>query len=392
MVFKTLVFGVLALLNAVVSSTPRAADVDPLATVALTAPDGSIKANFIAWGATTTNLWVKDRHGSFRDILLGFDNHSLYQSQEDGHPYFSPVIGRYANRIRNGTFTIPISKDASGPGKKFQITENVPNGTLHGGLVGYDARPWTTVKQSPHSVTFSLVDPDGDQGFPGTVTTEVTYTLEANSRWKIHMHSTATELTPIMLSNHHYFNLEAYQESQDLNSHILHIDASRFVATDGQLYPTGTLRSVGGTPLDFRAPKSLGEGINATAGSAICGTGCVGFDNAWVYDHPTSIKPKLSMWSTNSGIRLDLSTNQIATQVYTCNGIVFPPIIPAIPRKADQGGTGPDGAIYEPESCVALEQESIVDAINNPELGVDQIYGPERPYTWETMYAFSVLE
>ncbi|KAJ7737319.1 galactose mutarotase-like domain-containing protein [Mycena metata] len=384
MVFKqivSLVFSALSLNAVTAISTPQTDD--PLATVALAAPDGSIKANFIPWGATTTNLWVKDKHGSFRDILLGFDNHSLYQTQEDGHPYFAPVIGR------NGTFTIPISKNASGPGQKYQISENQADATLHGGIVGYDARPWTTVKQSSNSVTFSLVDPDGDQGFPGTVTTEVTYTLESKSTWKIHIHSVATELTPIMLTNHHYFNLEAYQESQDLNSHFLQIDASRFVTTNGELLPNGTLTSVGGTTLDFRKPKSLGEAINNTALGFVVPVRCAGFDNDWVYDTPKSDKPGLSLWSTNSGIKLDITTNQIATQVYSCNALFFPGLIPAIPRKADQGG--PD-EIYENQSCVALEQQSIIDAINNPEFGVNQIYGPDRPYTWETTYTFSVLK
>jgi len=381
-----LVFAAL-LVNAGAVSTPR--PVDPLASVKLTAPDGSAIANFIPFGATLTNFWVKDKHGKFRDIILGFDNHTLYQSQADGHPYFGPIVGRYANRIRNGTFTIPISKDASGPGKKFQILENEHNGTdtLHGGLVGYDARPWTLVKQTSNSVTFSLVDPDGDQGFPGTVKTTVEYTLEAKSTWKISIHATASELTPIMLSGHHYWNLEAYQETQDLVGHIAQFDASRFIATDGNLIPTGQLTPVQGTPLDFRKAKSIGGSINATAEAQFCGTGCVGFDNAWVYDNNNGKKPVFSIWSVNSGIKLDVTTDQIALQVYSCNGI-FDPTLP-IPRKADQGGPG---TVYDNHSCLVIEQESYIDAINNPEFGINQIYGPNRPYTWESTYAFSVLK
>jgi len=386
MAFKALVFAAL-LVNAGAVSTPRA--VDPLASVKLTAPDGSAIANFIPFGATTTNFWVKDKHGKFRDILLGFDNHTLYQSQADGHPYFGPIVGRYANRIRNGTFTIPISKDASGPGKKFQILENEHNGTdtLHGGLVGYDARPWTLVKQTSNSVTFSLVDPDGDQGFPGTVKTTVEYTLEAKSTWKISIHATASELTPIMLSGHHYWNLEAYQETQDLVGHIAQFDASHFIATDGNLIPTGQLTPVQGTPMDFRKAKSIGGSINATAEAQFCGTGCVGFDNAWVYDNNDCKKPVFSIWSVNSGIKLDVTTDQLALQIYSCNGI-FDPALP-IPRKADQGGPG---TVYDDHSCVVIEQESYIDAINNPEFGINQIYGPNRPYTWEATYAFSVLK
>ncbi|KAJ7276545.1 galactose mutarotase-like domain-containing protein [Mycena haematopus] len=386
MVFKALFLSGLVL-NAYAASTP--APVDPLVSVNLTAPDGSAKAAIMPFGATTTNFWVKDKHGKFRDIILGFDDHSLYQTQAEGHPYFGPVVGRYANRIRNGTFTIPISKDASGPGKKYHIVENENNGTdtLHGGLIGYDQRPWTLVKHSSNSATFSLVDPNGDQGFPGTVTTTITYTLEAKATWKISMFATSTELTPIMLSCHQYWNLEAYQETQDLVGHYAQIDASKYVATDGLLIPNGKLLSVEGTPLDFRKARSIGNAIPQTTKGQYCGTGCTGFDNCWIYDNNDCSKPVFSIWSVNSGIKLDVTTDQVALQVYSCNGIESPPT--SIPRKADQGG--PEGR-YTDHSCVVIEQESYIDGINNPEFPIPpQIYGPARPYTWESTYVFSVL-
>ncbi|KAJ6598912.1 galactose mutarotase-like domain-containing protein [Mycena vulgaris] len=383
MAFKvSLIFAALAL-SAGAALTPQTTD--PLAVVKLTAPDGSAMANFIPFGATTTNFWVKDKHGKFRDILLGFDNRTLYETERQ---FLGPIVGRYANRIRNGTFTIPISKDASGP-NKFHILENENNGTdtLHGGIVGYDQRPWSVVKKSSNSVTFSLLDPDGDQGFPGTVITTVKYTLEAKSTWKISMHSIASELTPIMLSGHHFWNLEAYQETQDLLGHFAQFDASRIIATDGILVPTGQLTPVEGTPLDFRKAKSIGGSINATAAAQYCGTGCVGFDNCWIYDKNNFEDPVFSIWSVNSGIKLDVTTDQPALQIYTCNGI-FNPASP-IPRKADQGGPG---TVYADHSCLVIEQESWIDAINNPEFKVNQIYGPGRPYSWEASYAFSVLK
>lgn len=145
--------------------------------------------------------------------------------------------------------------------------------TLHGGTDGYDRRTWTVARKSSSSVTFTLIDPDGDQGFPGTVITEVTYTLKRKSTWKISMLSIATALTPIMLSGHHYWNFEAFQETQDLVGHHAQFPASRFVATDGHLIPTGELTSVEGTPLDFRKPQSIGKSVNATAGAEFCGTG-----------------------------------------------------------------------------------------------------------------------
>ncbi|KAG6821584.1 hypothetical protein H0H93_000093 [Arthromyces matolae] len=244
-------------------------DSNPLEVIRLRAPDDSARADFIAFGATVTNFWVKDKIGRFRDILLGYDNHTMYKSEADGHPYFGPIVGR----IRNGTFTIPISKDASGPGRKYYVPRNEGNNTLHGGTYGYDQRSWTVAKKSAQSVTFTLVDPDGTEGFPGTVTTQVTYTLEAKSTWKMSIDSVATDLTPIMLSGHHYWNLEAYEETQDLVGHHAQFQASKFVTTDGTLIPNGQLTNVAGTPMDFRKAKSIGGSINATASAEYCGTG-----------------------------------------------------------------------------------------------------------------------
>ncbi|KAF8195730.1 galactose mutarotase-like domain-containing protein [Mycena galopus ATCC 62051] len=386
MAFKALILAALTL-HAYAVSTP--APVDPLVSVNLTAPDGSAKASIMPFGATTTNFWVKDKHGNFRDIILGFDNHSLYPSQADGHPYFGPVVGRYANRIRNGTFTIPISKDASGPGKKFQIVENENNDTdtLHGGLIGYDQRPWTLVTHSSNSVTFRLVDPNGDQGFPGTVTTDITYTLEAKATWKISMFATADALTPIMLSCHQYWNLEAYQETQDLDGHYAQFEASKYIGTNGLLIPDGQILPVEGTPLDFRTAKSIGNAIPETTAGQFCGTGCTGFDNCFIYDDNTNTKPVFSIWSVNSGIKLEVTTDQVALQIYTCNSINNPAL--PIPRKVDQGGPN---EIYTDHSCVVIEQESYIDGINNPNFPIaPQIFGPLRPYTWEATYVFSTL-
>jgi len=357
--------------------------------VELHAPDNSIKANFLSYGATTTNVWVRDKHGDFRDILLGFDNLTDYRSDALGHPYFGPIVGRYANRIKNGTFSIPISSDPSyTSGQVFHVPTNENNGadTLHGGTDGYDRRYWSILEKSAHSVTFGLEDPDGMQGFPGAVSSKVTYTLEPNSLWNIRIHSQATEKTPIMLSGHHYWNLEAYAETQDLVGHHAQFGAGRVVATDPILVPNGKLIDVGGTSLDFRKAKSIGESINATKHFGYCGNGCVGFDNCWIYDDNDGDKPIFSLWSVNSGIKLDVITNQPALQVYSCKGI-FNSSLP-IPRKKDQGGPL---TYYENHSCVVIEQESWIDAINNPVFGVDQIYGPGRDYVWESKYIFSTI-
>lgn len=246
-----------------------------------------------------------------------------------------------------------------------------------------------------------------------------------------------------MLSGHHYWNFEAYQETQDLVGHHAQFGASKFVATDGQLIPNGKLTDVSGTPLDFRKAKSIGSSINATAAGEYCGTGafqstssflfwlnvsskgCVGFDNCWLFDKNDFKKPVFSIWSVNSGIKYlrflflekllcayiiipgwtSSPTNQLSRfvpsftvpctlthltnkneQIYSCNGI-FDPALP-IPRKKTQGGPQ---TTYADHSCVVIESESVIDAINNPEFGVDQIFGPKRPYNWEASYIFSTL-
>lgn len=131
----------------------------------------------------------------------------------------------------------------------------------------------------------------------------MTYKLEAKATWKISMSAIATQETPIMLSGHHYWNLDAYQESDDLVAHVAQFNASRVIATNGQLIPNGDLIDVAGTPLDFSEAKSIGGSINDTAPFEYCGSDCVGFDNCWIYDENTGETPVLSVWSTNSGIK-----------------------------------------------------------------------------------------
>ncbi|KDR81433.1 hypothetical protein GALMADRAFT_239324 [Galerina marginata CBS 339.88] len=360
---------------------PGKAQDNAFTPIHLVAPDASLRATFISFGATTTNFWTMDKNGVFRDIILGFDDPTLYQSLADA--YFGPVIGRYANRIRNGTFTIPISKNASGS-NKFFISRNQANDTLHSGIDGFSRRVWNASNVSSNSVTFTLIDPaaSNNQGFPGTVLTTVIYTLQRHSTWKISIHATASAKTPIMLTGHHYWNLEAYQESQDLIGHFSKFKASKFVATDGNLIPTGQLSHVSETPMNFKEAKSIGTSIPATAEAQFCGTGCVGYDNCWLFDTVDDKKAAFSAWSVNSGIKLDILTNQPAVQMFSCNGVSAA----SIPRKTTQGGPG---AIYTDHSCIAIEIESVIDAINNPEFGVDQIYGPGRAYDWEAFYVFS---
>ncbi|QRV87897.1 hypothetical protein RhiJN_15915 [Ceratobasidium sp. AG-Ba] len=359
---------------------------DPFRVITLKAPDNSIVANFLSYGATTKNFWVKDKHGKYRDIVLGYDNKKKYES-DPSHPFFGGIVGRYANRIKNGTFSIPITKDATGD-NVYHIPENENGGldTLHGGLTGYDRRNWAPIEVSKSKVTYHLIDPDGTQGFPGTVQALVTYTLLKGAKWKIEMYANATAKTPILLSSHVYWNLEAYQETQSLADHRLYIDSSRVIAADGILIPTGELTNVTGTYWDFRNETRIGDVIDKAVG--YCGTGCTGLDNAWIYDRSAESKSAFSLSSPNSGIKMSVTTDQPALQVYTCNGIANNGAGKnvTIPRKKAHGGPK---KYYPKHSCAVIEQEGWIGGINNPEFGQDQIYGPDRDYKWSAVYSFS---
>jgi aldose 1-epimerase len=191
----------------------------PTQPIHLRAPDDSVRATFSPYGAGVTELWVKDRSGTFRDVVLGFDNITNYLT-DPLHPNFGPIVGRYANRIQNGTYEID--------GTTYHAPLNENNvSTLHGGTVGYDRSPFEIVSLNASAVTFALTDPDGNQGFPGTVRSHVSYALRAGGVWSIAMNATVTEKkSPIMLSSHAYWNLDGYKREDNettILDHVLHL-------------------------------------------------------------------------------------------------------------------------------------------------------------------------
>lgn len=240
-----------------------------------------IRATFIPYGASISNLFINDTQGIERDIVLGFDN-ATYYSIDKSHPHLGGVPGRYANRIKNSSFTID--------GETYHVLPNenptpqYPQGvdTLHGGPDGWDWRNWTVVTQSESSITFSLVDPDGSQGFPGEVISYVTYTLTPNT-WHIRMNAIATtKLTPIMLSSHVYWNLDGFQNpNTDLAlGHVLSLPYGGLrIGTDSILIPDGNLliNEQGGLNDFWSASKELGANFSNPDLLGNCGAGCTGY-------------------------------------------------------------------------------------------------------------------
>ncbi|KAH8801236.1 galactose mutarotase-like protein [Flagelloscypha sp. PMI_526] len=362
----------------------------PFDLTTLTAPDNSITAKFVSFGATMTELWVSDRHGLKRDVVLGYDDNSQLMT-DPNHPVFSPIVGRYANRIKNGTFSIPISAnpDPNAP-NTYHIPTNDHDGqdTLHGGILGWDRRNWTIVAKTPTSVTYKHIDP-ADEGFPGTVTAYATHTVSNGGTLTTKVHCEASELTPIMLTQHIYWNLDAFLSStgvpvtveadRTMLNHTLKLDSSRVIEVDDLAIPTGTLINVTGTPFDFRKATQIGARWADTVD--LCGSGCQGYDHDFVYDQDEQKKTGTTLWSDRSGIKVDISTNQPAVQVYTSFWMNQP-------AKKIHGGPALN---YSRWSAVAIEQQGWIAAINTPQWGIDQIYGPDRDFDWSSTYKFSTI-
>lgn len=345
-------------------------------------PDDSIRATFLPYGASLQELWVKDRNGTWRDVVVGFDNTTNYGT-DTIHNYFGPQIGRYANRIKNGTFAI------NGTTYHTPLNENGVD-TLHGGFVGYDRRAHTIETVNSSAVSFTLHDGDGNQGFPGSVIARAFYALDNNGTFNIQMDANVTDdkYTPIMLSHHVYWALHGYaQPNSTILNHTLHMPrADKYIKTDGILIPTGPIPSVNNTPFDFQTPRTFNERFNETHN--VCGTGCQGWDTCFVMSEHDRNSTILTLSSPETGIILNVKTNQDAIQVYTCDG-VSSPVKGSLPRKRVHGGDGTLDKIYENHSCVVLEMEDYIDGINNPEWKRDQIYSKDRPYHWRAEYTFS---
>ncbi|KAI4183219.1 MAG: hypothetical protein L6R41_005516 [Letrouitia leprolyta] len=359
-----------------------------------------INATFIPYGARLTNLYVNDNSGNPQDVVLGFDNPEDYiRNDATNHSYFGPIVGRYANRIRNGTFTIQ--------GTTSYIPENDNDGhdTLHGGKIGYDQRNWTVVSANDSSITFSLLD-QGFEGFPGSVITYATYTVSSSSSsssdntptWTSRLVSIPLdEPTPIMLANHVYWNLGAFVDTagSSILNHTLHMPYSaRYIEIDNIEVPTGVIGTVASVPfLDFTSPKAIGRDIADAVN--FCGYGCTGYDQAFILDRPRGSGPEsrdlsvLSLGSASTGIRMDVFTNQQSLQVYTCDNQDGSVGVKGSQRH--DGGT----EHVEQYGCIVIETQQWIDGVNHPEWGQDeyQIYTVDSdPAVVYARYEFSTFD
>ena len=318
-----------------------------------------MRIGILTLGGILRTIEVPDRAGRNADIALGFDTLTSY---EERHPYFGTITGRFANRIAKGAFSLD--------GQTYTLaTNNGPN-HLHGGLKGFDRAIWSgKTETTPTFARVSLihVSPDMDEGYPGEVNTEVTYTLTNDNEIWIAYRATTTKPTPINLTNHTYFNLSG-DASRDIKDHLLEIDAEEIVPVDETSIPTGSLMPVKNTPFDFRKPRPLGERINDVG---------IGYDHTYVLSSGTrEISFAARLVDPKSGRVLVVLTTEPGVQLYTGNYL---------------NGTfkGKGGVSYEKHAGLCLETQHFPDSVNQPSFP-STILRPGEVYAQTTVYRFGI--
>ncbi len=334
----------------------------PITLYTLTNSHG-MEVRAMNYGGIIVSIRVPDRKGQLADVVLGHDDLKGY---EPNPPYIGAIIGRYANRIANGTFTLD--------GKTYTLPKNDGPNTLHGGInKTFDRVVWDGEPQGKMGVAFSYVSHDGDDGFPGNVKVKVTYTLTDGNAILIDYEATADKATPINLTQHSYFNL-AGEGSGDVLNHEVMINADRFTPVDKGLIPTGELRPVKGTPFDLTKPTRIGAHIDDNYEQLTLG---------WGYDHNFVINPKpdqnglklaARVHEPTSGRTLEVWTTQPGVQFYTGNHL-------------DGSVTGKQGHVYKKRDAFCLETQHYPDSPNHPEFP-NTILKPGETFHQKTVFKF----
>ncbi len=276
----------------------------PVTLYTLTNKRGA-SVSIMDYGATVVNIRMPDRRGKLDDIVLGFDTLAPYLTNA---PYFGATVGRFINRIAKGQFTLD--------GKTYHLTINDGPNSIHGGKIGFNKKMWSAhiVPQYPAAVSFSLVSPNGDQGYPGTLKVSVTFILNDKNALIALYEASTDRPTVLNLTNHSYFNLAGAGDEKVLN-HRIKINSFYYTPNDAHLIPTGEIRSVIGTPFDLRKLTPIGASIQETGGTPI------GYDTNYVLAKAGSKKITLAaeVYEPTSGRTLKVFTDQPAVQFYTSN-------------------------------------------------------------------------
>ena len=316
---------------------------------------GAMTAEISDFGATLVRLYVPDSQGQLADVVLGFDDCNGYRTSTT---YFGATVGRNANRVGKACF--PLN------GRTVQLAGNDNGNNLHSGPDSYAFRLWQVESHEASAITFRLDSPDGDQGFPGNAKIHVRYALEAGGVLHLTYDAISDKDTVFNLTNHTYFNLAGHDQPQKAMDQLLSMPARVFTVADAQSIPTGELRSVEGTPMDFRTPKPIGRDLGEQYDALKLQGG---------YDHNFEVfaNPCATLHDPVSGRTMVVVTDRPGVQFYSGNFLV--------------GEIGKDGVSYCYRGGIALETQLTPDAVNHPEWQQPFVKAGERYHT-ETKYIF----
>ena len=375
-VFRTILSCVAALIVATSPSFAAQASRAPAGQL----PDGTlvemvtlanghgVSATILTYGATLQSLTGPDRNGKLADVLLGYDDLAAYLKRPD---YFGGIVGRFANRIAGGKFTID--------GKGHQLPLNNNGNSLHGGGKGFDRQPWKIQSLSSGAeatVVLTYSSPDGDAGYPGKLETRVTYALNESGALTISFEAEADHPTIVNLTNHAVFNLSGEGAPGGALGHLLTIPASAYTPVDAGLIPTGEIRSVAGSAFDFRKPRPVSDAVrDGTDLQISIGRG---YDHNWVLDKGRTAAPELAALLEDpiSGRVLEVLSTEPGLQFYSGNFL-------------DGSFTGKHGHVYRMGDGFALEPQKFPDAPNHPNFPSARV-DPGKPYRHVMVYRLSV--
>lgn len=316
------------------------------------------------YGGIVTSIEVPDRDGKPGDVALGLDTLADYEARS---PYFGCITGRYANRIAGGKFELD--------GTTHELAVNNGPNALHGGLKGFDKVVWdakTRKSEDGVSLILTRTSPDGEEGYPGNLETTVTYTVTDANELRIDYRATTDKPTVVNLTNHTYFNLEGHGAGSILD-HVLTIRAAKFTPTDDTGIPTGELRPVAGTPLDFTKAKPIRRDIGADDEQISFGKG---FDHNYVLDGEAGkLRTVARISAPESGRIMEVATTEPGMQLYTANFM----------SKMD----GKDGATYDFRGAFCLETQHFPDSPNQPSFPSTRL-DPGKVYETTTVYRFLI--
>ena len=325
----------------------------------------NIEVNITNYGGIVTSIKLPDKSGKFNDVALGYNNLEGYIKN---NTYFGCIVGRYGNRIGNAEFTLD--------GIKYSLAKNNGENNLHGGIKGFDKVLWDVepfAGKDFQALKLTYLSRDGEEGFPGNLKVAVTYTLSNDNSFRIDYMAATDKTTIVNLTNHTYWNL-AGEGSGDVLKHELMINADYFTPIDQGSIPTGEIRPVANTPMDFRNPGAIGKGIDSNYEQLKL---CRGYDHNFVInsDKDGKIKLAATVYEPASGRFMEIYTTEPGVQFYSANFLF--------------GITGKSGKAYNPRNAFCLETQHYPDSPNKPEFP-SVVLRPGETYKTTTIHKFSV--